>query len=156
MSKGSYQAPLIIAIIGLMISLAFTGGVFVVDPLSVVHPTCTDQINNDNDGGILNFFDTTDRECTWMPMYFGQGEYDGQGFGNPPLPDVSAYAVQWASITDPLPTHFEVVKAWYENAQVNVCTPELQDSLIHYRDVELLPDSKTGVSQHQAFCGVSY
>lgn len=133
-------------------------------PFDYIVESCYDGIDNDNDSPQFlpnSIVDELDKECIYMPLAFTglpNGEYDGQGVGNPSFSDVGIYAADfWNLSTDPnLPTHFEAVKALYEYKGSAICTQELQDSLIFHRDQNGIEDARTGVSQHQSYCGVSY
>lgn len=149
-------------ILAVVLGMALTGTTSTVSPENSIASTCKDGINNDGDQGgvpplIVDIDDSEDVECLWMPFKFGQGEYDGLG-GNPPNSnDVAAYVQTWASI-DNYPTYFEalVSLAAIDSNPGKECNFQVQDAMIEYRDTYGLPDSKTGVSEHQAACGVSY
>ena len=155
--SGAYVALFLIGMAGI-----FTGLPNVVSPAESIAGTCVDGINNDGDqGGLAPLFvdidDSQDIECLWMPFDFGQGEYDGQGEIPPNPNEVSIYVSTWRTV-DNYPTYFEaVLELGIIDQRVNVeCNFAVQDAMIEYRDTYNLPDSKTGVSQHQAHCGVSY
>jgi len=137
----------------LILGMVLSGAVYSPDPITFLADTCKDGI--DNDGEFPSSNDMADQECTWMPMDFGNGEYDGAGI-NPPSPsEVAAYVATWNTM-EGYPSHWEVVKAGYDEAGSNPCVSSVQDSLIEYRDTYGLLDDQTGVSEHQSHCGVSY
>ena len=149
-------------VLALVLGMALSGTVGILSPEASIASTCKDGINNDGDQGgvpplIVDIDDSNDGECIWMPFKFGQGEYDGLG-GNPPPPhEVSSYVAIWSTVEN-YPTYFEalVSLAALDNNAGQECSAEVQNAMIEYRDTYNLPDSKTGVSQHQAQCGVSY
>jgi len=149
-------------VLALVLGMALSGTVGILSPEASIASTCKDGINNDGDQGglhplIVDIDDSQDTECLWMPFKFGQGEYDGLGEQPPHPNDVSAYVATWLTV-DNYPTYFEaVLELGVIDQRANVeCNFAVQDAMIEYRDTYNLPDSKTGVSQHQAHCGVSY
>ena len=149
-------------VLALVLGMALSGTAGNLSPEASIEATCKDGINNDGDQGgfaplIFDIDDSQDTECLWMPFKFGQGEYDGLG-GNPPNSnDVASYVAIWSSV-DNYPTYFEalVSLASLDQNPGQECDNQVQNAMIEYRDTYNLPDSKTGVSQHQAQCGVSY
>lgn len=149
-------------VLALVLGMALSGTAGMVSPADSIAATCKDGINNDGDQGgvpplIIDIDDSQDTECLWMPFKFGQGEYDSLG-GSPPDPgDVAAYVAIWSTV-DNYPTYFEAVfELGVIDQRQNVeCNFAVQDAMVEYRDTFNLPDSKTGVSQHQAHCGISY
>lgn len=139
-------------------------------PLSFVHETCYDGIDNDMDGTYGGSFplvlaDQKDGECIWMPhKEYGAGEHDGDGLNDPAggYPSVDAYVVAWLNgWSEEVPTHFEMVKALLiETSGAFSCSGpqalDLQDSLTAYKNGYGLPNEMTGALEHQAECGVSY
>lgn len=151
-----------VLVLALVLGMALSGTAGNLSPEASIATTCKDGINNDGDQGgfaplIFDIDDSQDTECLWMPFKFGQGEYDGLG-GNPPNSnDVASYVAIWSSV-DNYPTYFEalVSLASLDQNPGQECDNQVQNAMIEYRDTYNLPDSKTGVSQHQAQCGVSY
>ena len=149
-------------VLALVLGMALSGTAGNLSPEASIATTCKDGINNDGDQGgfaplIFDIDDSQDTECLWMPFKFGQGEYDGLG-GNPPdSNDVASYVAIWSTV-DNYPTYFEalVSLASLDQNPGQECDNQVQNAMIEYRDTYNLPDSKTGVSQHQAQCGVSY
>lgn len=149
-------------VLAVLLGAAFAGSVSVKAPIDAIHVSCLDGINNDGDQGglpplVVDIDDSQDAECLWMPFDFGQGEYDGAGNAYPASNDVASFVALWSQ-TERYPTLFDTVMVLgEEDGNGNqVCTQTFQDALIEYRDSYGLPDQKTGVSKHQAFCGVSY
>lgn len=151
-----------VLVLALVLGMALSGTAGNLSPEASIATTCKDGINNDGDQGgfaplIFDIDDSQDTECLWMPFKFGQGEYDGLG-GNPPNSnDVASYVAIWSTV-DNYPTYFEalVSLASLDQNPGQECDNQVQNAMIEYRDTYNLPDSKTGVSQHQAQCGVSY
>ena len=151
-----------VLVLALVLGMALSGTAGNLSPEASIATTCKDGINNDGDQGgfaplIFDIDDSQDTECLWMPFKFGQGEYDGLG-GNPPdSNDVASYVAIWSTV-DNYPTYFEalVSLASLDQNPGQECDNQVQNAMIEYRDTYNLPDSKTGVSQHQAQCGVSY
>lgn len=157
-------------VLAIMLGFALSGTVSMISPEASIAPTCIDSINNDGDvldfgSGITNpIQDYLDPECMWMPFKFGQGEYDGNNvyLTSPQYTvnsaDVANYVQTWQN-SDQYPTYFQALLAMEAILQTGVnpeCYGQVQDAMIEYRDTYGLPDSKTGVSEHQAHCGVSY
>ena len=149
-------------VLAIMLGFALSGTASMISPESSIAATCKDTVNNDGDQAsvgplTVDIDDSEDYECIWMPFKFGQGEYDGLGSSYPASNDVAAYVQIWANV-DNYPTHFEAILALsaLDGSPGRECANVMQDSLIEYRDTYGLPDSKTGVSEHQAHCGVSY
>lgn len=149
-------------LIAFVLGIALSGTPGMVSPIDSIASTCLDGINNDNDQGgvaplIVDIDDSQDTECLWMPFKFGQGEYDGLGGNIPNSGDVASYVNTWLTI-DNYPTYFEavVVLAAQDGNAGQECNNQIQNAMIEYRDTYNLPDSKTGLSQHQSQCGVSY
>jgi len=147
----------------LFVAVAFAGSP--PGPLSYVHETCYDGLDNDMDGVYGGSFplvlaDTADGECIWMPLEaYGNGEYDTKGLTDPIStdPDVQAYVGAWSSgWSSELPTHYSMVKAMVDKVGGNSCGPDVQNALSAYKNDFGLPDEMTGASQHQSECGVSY
>lgn len=133
-------------------------------PIEFVAPSCYDGTDNDGDSPSMipgAYQDNTDGECIWMPFTFesgiSPGEYDGRGLNDPLITDVGIYADEWNGSTG-YPTHWEGIKAMYEELGLsNYCSnTRITDSMVHYRDVLNIPDSRTGSTAHQAECGLSY
>ena len=159
-------------VLAIMLGFALSGTITMISPEDSIAATCIDGQNNDGDVIILGtgstgpitspIQDTSDPECLWMPFKFGQGEYDGNDV------DLSTYTVNSADVanyvqtwqnSDQYPTYFQALLAMEAILQTGVnpeCYSQVQDAMIEYRDTYGLPDSKTGVSEHQAHCGVSY
>lgn len=163
MKEKAYAKPVMAFIAAVLIGVAFTGSP--PSPLTFVHDTCHDGIDNDVDGVYGGSFplviaDSFDGECIWMPLEsISLGEYDGQGLNDPygGLPEVDAYVLQWQNVwSEETPTHFEMVKALYAFDGRGPCQTDLQDSLDAYKNGYGLPNSMTGALEHQAECGVSY
>jgi len=146
----------------LFLGMALSGTAGMVAPEDSIHASCMDGVNNDGDQGSVGSFvfdvqDNQDVECVWMPFKFGQGEYDGLGISNPDPSDVAAYVSTWAN-QDAYPNYFDALVSYFSmmgNAG-DECGIGVQNAMTEYRDTYNLPESKTGLSMHQAHCGVSY
>ena len=160
----SYQQGAIVALFLVILASSFAGTA--PGPLSYIHETCKDGLDNDVDGNYGGSFplvlaDFADGECVWMPQKFGNGEYDALGLTDPVAtsPDVSAYVSNWQSAwSSDMPTHWEIIQAASEAGLKagGLCSQDVQDSLSAYKNTYGLPDEMTGASAHQAECGVSY
>ena len=146
----------------LFLGMALSGTPGLVAPENSIHASCMDGVNNDGDqasigGFVYDVQDINDIECLWMPFKFGQGEYDGLGGANPNPADVAAYVQIWAN-QDAYPTYFDALLAYDGIMQTagKECGIGVQNAMVEYRDTYNLPESKTGLSMHQAHCGVSY
>jgi len=168
MKEKAYAKPVMAFIAAVLIGVAFTGSP--PKPISFVHETCYDGIDNDMDGVYGGAFplilaDQKDGECIWMPhKEYGAGEHDGDGTSDPAggYPAVDAYVVAWLNGYSPeTPTHFEMVKSLIiQTSGAFSCASgegqDLQDSLTAYKNGYGLPNEMTGALEHQAECGVSY
>jgi len=133
-----------------------------VAPEDSIHASCMDGVNNDGDQASVGSFvfdvqDNQDLECVWMPFKFGQGEFDGLGGSNPNPVDVASYVQTWTT-QDSYPTYFDGLVSFFSmmGNSGDECYIGVQNAMIEYRDTYNLPESKTGLSMHQAHCGISY
>lgn len=154
-------------VLAIVLGMALSGTVGMVSPEDSIAASCYDSSNNDGDqveiapGVYSDLVDQLDPECKWMPFKFGQGEYDGLDATISTYTvnsaDVSNYVQTWRTI-DNYPTYFAALvslDALTSGGGIE-CHSQVQDAMIEYRDTYNMPDEKTGVSEHQSHCGVSY
>lgn len=158
----SYQQGAIVALFLVILASSFAGTA--PGPLSYVHETCKDGLDNDMDGVYggqypLILQDFQDGECVWMPQKFGSGEHDGLGLTDPTPQDanVAAYVSAWNSAwSSEMPTHFQIIQAAADAGLTGTCTQDVQEALMTYKNDFGLPNEMTGANEHMAECGVSY
>lgn len=151
----------------LLLAVALTGGP--TPTIDYVAESCYDDVDNDVDSVQgqypLIIMDSFDGECIWMPLNFGQGEYDSAGLTDPTSADadVVSYVGQWMQLGAdpdwPYPSHLEAVRAMLDvdrGAPSNVCIPDLQNALTAYQNDFGVPDRLTGANAFKAECGVSF
>lgn len=155
-------------VLAIVLGMALSGTMGMVSAADSLATSCVDNQNNDGDqveigpGTYSDIQDNQDPECLWMPFKFGQGEYDGLDITLTTYTvnsaDVSNYVNTWRT-QDAYPSYFSALLAMEEELATGTsfeCSSTVQDAMIEYRDTYNMPDSKTGVSEHQTHCGVSY
>lgn len=148
-------------VLALMLGMVLSGTANPPNPLDYIAPNCYDGLDNDgeSDPFVGDIKDLDDSECVYMPYIhagWGSGEYDGRGF-NPPLQsDIEVYVIEWNKSDVPT-NHYQGVKALHEYFGSDVCSDgRVQAALTNFRDNFAIEDYRTGISQHQNECGLSY
>jgi len=137
--------------------------------LNKAHPTCYDDVDNDNYDALNPKSDWLDDDCLLMPFDFGAGE--GAHADNPvstgypliptnPDPTFSAYAQTWNSSGNAYPTLYEFLtvhvydKAPCGKADIFTGEPKMnvETPLLFWKDYYNISDDKTGYDEYQEKC----
>jgi hypothetical protein len=136
--------------------------------LNKAHPTCYDDVDNDNNDPLNPKADWLDDDCLAMPFDFGAGEGAhadsplGTGFypiPNTPDPIFDAYAQTWNSSGNAYPTLYEFLTVHvYDDAPCGKSglsgepKYDIEFILNYWRNTYSISDDKTGYDQYQENC----
>lgn len=145
------------------LAASFSGGVQGYYVGDVVEPTCQDRIDNEPDGSPVAREDFWDWECQYMPFdLVDNTPLVGEVFfGTNISPAFIANYVSFVEQTPwNYPTYFDFLE-WkiydFKGApETQVCNLNHQQVLTDYRDIYGMSDSKSGIADYQAYCGVSF